>query len=194
MAPVVFPVLFSHVPHELANSTFSIKQRVSQTSPVFSASFSSSTISSKPPVPTVTPYLIHQQFSTIIIGAPTTSYTSYVELSNNAFNPPPTSLSDSKPIGDPYTVAAQAPQPSNSGRDIGIVTGCIVGVLILGLIGWVYMMKAKQSQRKRRKVKAKVEVKAQVKRRKHRKHRKHRKTEEKAPEDTGGDGAAAEEA
>ncbi|KAB8300504.1 hypothetical protein EYC80_000669 [Monilinia laxa] len=192
MAPVVFPALSSHSPHKNATSTLSIKQQVSQTSLISSSYFSSSAISSKPPALTAIPHLLHEQPSTIINGPPTTSYTSYIELKNNAFNAAPTSLPDSTSIGDPYLVEPQSSQSSNSGREIGIVIGCIIGVLILGLMGWVYMMKVKQSQRKRRKGKGKVKVKAQAKRRKHRKHREHKKTEEKAPDDTGGEGPAAE--
>lgn len=208
MAPVVLPILSSRLfSHKVANSTSSIKKHVSSPSVAFSASSSSSTfiLSSSTPlskssIPTVLPYVFHERFSTIVVGSATTTYTSYIELNSNAVISEPTPLSDSTPIGDSYAVETQAPQPNNTGRDIGIVIGCIIGVLILGLIGWVYMMSAKQSQRKRRKRKGKekelvketVEVKVKVKRRKHKKHRKHRKTEEAVAGDTGGEAPAAE--
>ncbi|KAG4027578.1 hypothetical protein MFRU_028g00010 [Monilinia fructicola] len=139
MAPVVFPALPSHFPHKNANSTLSIKQQVSQPSPLFSSYFSSSAISSKSPALTAAPHLphlLHEQSSNVINGTPTptTTYTSYIELKNNAFNAAPTSLPDSTSIGDPYLVEPQSAQSSNSGREIGIVIGCIIGVLILGLM------------------------------------------------------------
>ncbi|KAJ8068618.1 hypothetical protein OCU04_002325 [Sclerotinia nivalis] len=214
MAPIIFPSLSSHLfPTKVANFTSFTKKPFSQsfdTLPTSVSSSSSSTLLSKSPIPTVLPHLFHEKFSTIIVKAPTTTYTSYIELNNNAIASGPTSLPDSTPIGDSFAVETEAPKPNNAGRDVGIVIGCIVGVLILGLVGWVYMMRAKQSQRKKKKgkgkekgkekekekvektVKKSVKTKVKVKRRKHRKHRKHRKPEEGAAEDTGGQAPAAE--
>ncbi|KAF7864413.1 hypothetical protein EAF04_006547 [Stromatinia cepivora] len=212
MAPIIFPSLSPHpLPTKIANSTSFTKKAFSQSFDTFPTSIlssSSSTLLSKSPIPTVPPHLFHEKFSTIIVKAPTTTYTSYIELNNNAVASEPPSLPDSTPIGDSYAVETEAPKPNNAGRDVGIVIGCIVGVLILGLVAWVYMMRAKQNQRKRKKGKGKgkekgeekvkktvkktVKAKVKVKRRKHRKHRKHRKPKEEAAEDTGGEAPAAE--
>ncbi|KAF7958037.1 hypothetical protein EAE96_003604 [Botrytis aclada] len=207
MAPIAFSILSSRsFPNKDANSTSPIIKVVNQSSAAGSAYTPSPTLLPTPstvplesPTPTALPDVSREQFSTIIVGAPTTTYTSYIELNDNAFTSEPASLSDSTPIGDSYAVETQAPQPNNSGRDIGIVIGCIIGVLILGLIGWVYMMKAKRSQRKRRKgkgrekeiVKETVEFKVKVNKRKHRKHKKHRKTEAEPAGCSGGEAAAA---
>ncbi|ESZ96139.1 hypothetical protein SBOR_3469 [Sclerotinia borealis F-4128] len=204
MAPVVFPVSSSHLfSHKVVDSTTRAGHNVSQSSPTFSTSSSSSslTLLSKSPSPTALPH-IHEHLSTNVVDAPpTVSATSYIKLNNNTHTSVPTSLPDSTRVGNPYTVETQAPQPNNTGRVIGIVIGCIIGVLILGVIGWVYVRKVQQSQRKRRKGKGKVKklkekvkgkVKVKVKRRKHRKHRKHRKSEDKAAGDTGGEAPVAE--
>ena len=187
MAPIVLPTpSFLLFPHNAANSTSYIKQQVSQSSVAFPTSSSSSAPTS---FPTVLPHLLHEQLLAIIVTAPTMTYTSYTELNNNAPASQPASLPGSTPIGDSYTVETQAPQTNNAGRDIGIVIGLILGVLILGLIGWLYMLKARQGKRKRRKGKGKGKRR---KHRKHRRHRKHRKTEEGAGENTGGEEPAAE--
>ncbi|KAF7893539.1 uncharacterized protein EAF02_001077 [Botrytis sinoallii] len=207
MAPIAFSILSPRsFPNKVANSTSPIINLVTQSSAAFSAytpsptAFAaSSTLSLESPIPTALPDVLRENFSTIIVDAPTTTYTSYIGINDNAFASEPASLPDSTPIGDSYTVETQAPQPNNSGRDIGIVIGCIIGVLILGLIGWVYMMKAKSSQRKRRKGKGKekeivketVKVKVKVNKRKHRKHKKHRRTEVETVGGSGGEAPAA---
>ncbi|KAF7917685.1 uncharacterized protein EAE98_010101 [Botrytis deweyae] len=207
MAPIAFSILSPRsFPNKVANSTSPIINLVTQSSAAFSAytpsptAFpASSTLPLESPIPTALPNVLREKFSTIIVDAPTTTYTSYIELNDNAFASEPASLPDSTPIGDSYTVETQAPQPNNSGRDIGIVIGCIIGVLILGLIGWVYMMKAKSSQRKRRKGKGKekeivketVKVKVKVNKRKHRKHKKYRRTEVETAGGSGGEAPAA---
>ncbi|KAF7919279.1 hypothetical protein EAE99_008581 [Botrytis elliptica] len=207
MAPIALSILSPRsFPNKVANSTSPIINLVTQSSAAFSAytpsptAFpASSTLPLESPIPTALPDVLREKFSTIIVDAPTTTYTSYIELNDNAFASEPASLPDSTPIGDSYTVETQAPQPNNSGRDIGIVIGCIIGVLILGLIGWVYMMKAKSSQRKRRKGKGKekeivketVKVKVKVNKRKHRKHKKHRRTEVETAGGSGGEAPAA---
>lgn len=207
MAPIAFSILSSRsFPNKVANVTSPFIKLLTQSSAAFSAYTPSptplptfSTLLLESPIPTALPDLLREQFSTIIVDAPTTIYTSYTELNNNAFASQHTYLPDSTPIGDSYAVETQAPQPNNSGRDIGIVIGCIIGVLILGLIGWVYMMKAKRSQRKRRKGKGKekeivketVKVKVKVNKRKHRKHKKHRKTEVEIVGGSGGEAPAA---
>ncbi|KAF7954779.1 uncharacterized protein EAE97_000038 [Botrytis byssoidea] len=207
MAPIDFSILSSRsFPNKVANSTSPIIKLVTQSSAAFSAYtpsptplLTSSTLPLESPILTALPDLLREQFSTIIVDAPTTTYTSYIELNDNAFASEPASLPDSTPISDSYAVETQAPQPNNSGRDIGIVIGCIIGILILGLIGWVYMMKAKRSQRKRRKGKGKekeivketVKFKVKVNKRKHRKHKKHRKTEAKTARVSGGEAPAA---
>ncbi|KAF5879075.1 uncharacterized protein Bfra_006279 [Botrytis fragariae] len=207
MAPIAFSILSSRsYPNKAANSTSPIIKLVTQPSAAFSAYTLSPTplptpsrLPLKSPIPTALPNLLREQFSTIIVDAPTTTYTSYIELNDNSFTSGPASLPDSTPISDSYAVETQAPQPNNSGRDIGIVIGCIIGVLIIGLIGWVYMMKAKRSQRKRRKGKGKekeivketVKVKVKVNKRKHRKHKKNRKTEAEIAGSPGGEVPAA---
>ncbi|KAM0136985.1 hypothetical protein ACHAP3_004323 [Botrytis cinerea] len=208
MAPITFPILSSRsLPNKIANSTSSIIKLVTQSSAAFSAHAPSlapvppsSTLPSKSPISTALPDLFREQSSTIIVDAPTTTYASYIELNDNAFTSEPTALSDSTPIGDSYEIETQAPQPNNSGRDIGIVIGCIIGVLILGLIGWIYMMKAKRNPKKRRKGKEKekevvqetVKVRVKANKRKHRKHKKHRKTEAETAGGSGGEAPAAE--
>jgi len=180
MAPIVLSTpSFLLLPHNTANPTSYIKQHLSQSSVAFSTSSSSSAPTS---FPIVLPHLLHEQFLTIIATAPTTTYISYTELNNNALASQPASLPDSTPIGDSYTVETQAPQTNNAGRDIGIVIGLISGVLISGLIGWLYLLKRRQGKGKRRK----------GKRRKRRRHRKHKKTEEGADGKTGEEVSAAE--
>lgn len=208
MAPITFPILSSRsLPNKIANSTSSIIKLVTQSSAAFSAHAPSlapvppsSTLPSKSPISTAFPDLFREQSSTIIVDAPTTTYASYIELNDNAFTSEPTALSDSTSIGDSYEIETQAPQPNNSGRDIGIVIGCIIGVLILGLIGWIYMMKAKRNPKKRSKGKGKekevvqetVKVRVKANKRKHRKHKKHRKTEAETAGGSGGEAPAAE--
>ncbi|APA07635.1 hypothetical protein sscle_03g024050 [Sclerotinia sclerotiorum 1980 UF-70] len=154
MAPIILPNLSSHLfLTKVANSTSFTKKPFSQsfdTLPTSVSSPSTSILLSKSPIPTVLPHLFHEKFSTIIVKAPTTTYTSYTEVDNNAIASEPTALPDSTPVGDSVAVETDAPKPNNAGRDVGIVIGCIVGVVVLGLVGWVYMMRAQQRQRKRK--------------------------------------------
>ncbi|CAD6440185.1 1601058e-adee-4e23-937b-00d09fdffd74 [Sclerotinia trifoliorum] len=125
MAPIILPSLSSHLfPTKVTNSTSFTKKPFSQSFDTLPTSLSSSSSSislSKSPIPTVLPYLFHGKFSTVIVKAPTTTYTPYIELNNNGIASEPTALPDSTPVSNSFAVETQAPKPNNAGRDVGIV-------------------------------------------------------------------------
>lgn len=96
------------------------------------------------------------------------------------------------------TVEQQAPHPNNTGRDFGIMIGCVIGVIILGFIGWVYMLRARQHQRTRRKKKRKGKGKGKFEakfgdgRKKHSRRRRRRVVGKKVVGGTVGEAPAAE--
>jgi magnesium-transporting ATPase (P-type) len=90
-------------------------------------------------------HLIREQFITIIVSAPTRTYTSYVELMTSSL--PSSSLNSDNDTS--YTIATQPPRTSETGRVAGIVLGCVLGMMILAVLGYMYVFYRRWGKRKR---------------------------------------------
>ncbi|PQE29400.1 hypothetical protein CJF32_00003145 [Rutstroemia sp. NJR-2017a WRK4] len=108
-------------------------------------SSASSTLTPSTHTPTTPPHLIHEQFITIIVSAPTRTYTSYIELI--------TSSSSSNPDNDnvtSYTVDTHPSANSQTNPVVGIVVGCVIGMIVLAVLGYMRWERRKRKGRDRR--------------------------------------------